>query len=189
MEKENKSRARLITQVAIMAAVICILGPLSVPIGVIPVSLTPFAVFLTVYLLGRRLSTASYLIYLLIGLVGVPVFSGFTGGPQKLFGPTGGYLVSFALMAEIAGFFIDKYRNVAVQYLGCLAGLVCSYFFGTVWLAFEAHLSLWAATQAAVLPFIGFDLIKIALALAIGKPVKSALMQAHILKTSSVSSS
>ena len=84
-----------------MTAVTCILGPLAIPIGPVPVSLTPLAVFLSVYILGTKGGTLAYLLYLLIGAVGVPVFSGFTGGLGKLAGPTGGYLVGFILMALI----------------------------------------------------------------------------------------
>jgi biotin transport system substrate-specific component len=59
--------------------------------------------------LGMKKGTIAVLLYLLIGLAGVPVFSGFTAGPAKLFGPTGGYLIGFILMALISGYFIDKF--------------------------------------------------------------------------------
>ena len=79
-----------ITVTALMTAVTCILAPLSIPIGPVPISLTNLAIYISLYLLGWKRGTISYLIYLLIGLVGIPVFSGFTGGPAKLAGPTGG---------------------------------------------------------------------------------------------------
>lgn len=59
----------------------------------VPISLTNLAIYISLYLLGWKRGTISYLIYLLIGLVGIPVFSGFTGGPAKLAGPTGGYII------------------------------------------------------------------------------------------------
>lgn len=73
-----------ITMTALMAAVTCILAPLSIPIGPVPISFTNLAIYLSLYLLGWKRGTISYLVYLLIGLVGVPVFSGFTGGIGKL---------------------------------------------------------------------------------------------------------
>ena len=82
-----------ITVTALMTAVTCILAPLSIPIGPVPISLTNLAIYISLYLLGWKRGTISYLIYLLIGLVGIPVFSGFTGGPAKLAGPTGGYII------------------------------------------------------------------------------------------------
>ena len=83
--RKTSTYAMVVT--ALMAAVTCILAPLSVPIGPVPISLTNFAIYLSLYLLDWKKGTLSYLIYLLLGLVGLPVFSGFTGGPSKLAGP------------------------------------------------------------------------------------------------------
>ena len=78
----------------LMAAVICILGPISLPIPIspVPVSLGFFAVYLTVYILGMKMGSASVLIYVLLGFVGLPVFTGFSGGIGKVLGPTGGFI-------------------------------------------------------------------------------------------------
>ena len=96
---------------ALMTAVTCILAPLSIPIGPVPISLTNFAIYLALYLLDWKKGTVSYIIYLLLGLVGLPVFSGFTGGLGKLAGPTGGYIIGFIPMAIIAGIVIDKFSQ------------------------------------------------------------------------------
>ncbi len=93
---------------ALMTAVLCVLGPLSIPIGPVPISLTNFVIYITLYLLGTKLGTLSYCIYLLLGTAGLPIFSGYSGGLAKLAGPTGGYLVGFIAMAVIAGIFIQK---------------------------------------------------------------------------------
>lgn len=85
--RKTSTYAMVVT--ALMAAVTCILAPLSVPIGPVPISLTNFAIYLSLYLLDWKKGTLSYLIYLLLGLVGLPVFSGFTGGLAKVAGPTG----------------------------------------------------------------------------------------------------
>ena len=99
-----KKRALSTSQMAligVMTAVTCILGPFAIPIPIspVPISFTNLAVYLTVYVLGMKAGTISYLIYLLLGFAGLPVFSGFTGGVAKLAGPTGGYLVGFIFMA------------------------------------------------------------------------------------------
>ena len=91
--RKTSTYAMVVT--ALMAAVTCILAPLSVPIGPVPISLTNFAIYLSLYLLDWKKGTLSYLIYLLLGLVGLPVFSGFTGGLAKLAGPTGGYIIGW----------------------------------------------------------------------------------------------
>ena len=81
------------TTIAVMAALICVAGPLTIPAGPIPLSLATFAVYLAGSVLGRKKGTIAVGLYLLIGIIGVPVFSGFSGGFQKLAGVTGGYLV------------------------------------------------------------------------------------------------
>ena len=96
--------------VALMAALTCVLGPLAIPLpfSPVPISLTQIPIFLAVYLLGWKYGTLSYVIYYLLGLVGLPVFSGGAGGMAKAAGPTGGYLLGFILMAIVAGLFIEK---------------------------------------------------------------------------------
>lgn len=175
--------AKTLAQIALITAVMCVLGPLSIPIGPVPISLTPLAVFLGVYILGMKKGTLAYLIYLLIGFAGAPVLSGCTGGAAKLLGPTGGYLFGFILMALIAGFFIDKfYSKIYLQVIGMFLGLVVCYLFGTLWLAHEAGMSLSAAAAAGVWPFVALDCIKIAVSVALGRAVRSGLERAGLLE-------
>ena len=89
----DATTVKKITFTALMTAVMCILSPLSIPIGPVPITLSVACVFLCVYTLGAKLGSVACGIYILLGLVGLPVFSGFAGGPAKLFGPTGGYIV------------------------------------------------------------------------------------------------
>ena len=96
----QKNKTYALTATALMTAVTCILAPLSVPIGPVPISLTNFVIFLSLYLLNWKKGTLSLLIYLLLGLAGLPVFSGFAGGIAKLAGPTGGYIIGFIPMAK-----------------------------------------------------------------------------------------
>lgn len=168
--------------IGIMAAVTCVFGPLSIPIGPVPISLTNLAIFFSIYILGLKKGIISYFIYLLIGLVGIPVFSGFTGGPGKLLGPTGGYLVGFIFMALIGGIFIDRFRkNNFMCMLGLSLGMLVDYAFGTVWLAYEAKMSLESALAAGVLPFILFDLIKIIIAGITAPQIRQRLAKAGFI--------
>ena len=172
---------RQIATIGIMSAVTCILAPFSVPIGPVPISLTNLAIYFALYIRGMKDGTISYLVYLLIGLVGVPVFSGFTSGPEKLFGPTGGYLIGFIPMALLAGFIIDKFTSKRILCLaGMVAGEIICYGLGTAWLAYQAGLSLKAALFAGVIPFIPGDLAKIALALLIGPKIRAQLIRANL---------
>ena len=116
--KSKKVTIYQLTFMAMMAAVTCILGPLSVPIGQIPISLTNLVIYFTVFVLGIWAGTGSYGIYLLLGAVGLPVFSGFAGGLGKLLGPTGGYLIGFIFMALIGGAVIElSHRNIFLTML------------------------------------------------------------------------
>ena len=131
-----------LTLTAVMAAVICVLGPISmaIPISPVPISLASMAVYLAVTVLGMKLGTLSCLIYLLLGLVGLPVFSGGSAGAAKLFGPTGGYLVGYLFLALIAGAFVGRYtenkwKSIAFAALGMVLGTMVLYALGTAWLA------------------------------------------------------
>ena len=116
-------RTKTMVMISLMAAVICILGPLSlaIPISPVPISLTNLAVYFTIYVLGTKKGTISYLIYLLIGLIGIPVFSGFTGGPAKLLGPTGGYLIGFIFMALLSGLCISIRKTAMCTLSACFS--------------------------------------------------------------------
>ena len=180
-QKKTKTNVREMALIAVMAAVTCVLGPLSVPIGVVPISFTNLAVYLAIYVLGCKRGTISYIVYLLIGLVGVPVFSSFTGGVGKLFGPTGGYLIGFILMALICGWFIDKFDcKLVPSFVGMVLGTIVCYVFGTVWLAYQAGMSFYAALAAGVLPFIIGDLVKRVIAAGIGPQVRRQLERAGL---------
>lgn len=173
------SKTARLTTCAVMSAVMCILGPMSIPIGPVPVSFTNLVVCLTVYLLGTKLGCISYLVYLLLGAAGLPVFSGFSGGLAKLAGPTGGYLIGFIFMALICGVVLERFQRKPVPaYIGMVVGTAVAYLFGTVWFVIEAQSTVEYALTVCVFPFIPFDLIKIAIAIFLGKAVRTAMRAA-----------
>ena len=161
----------------------CILGPLSVPIGQIPISLTNLVIYFTVFVLGIWAGTGSYGIYLLLGAVGLPVFSGFAGGLGKLLGPTGGYLIGFIFMALIGGAVIElSHRNIFLTMLGWVVGTAVAYAFGTVWFVYLMKCSVTYALTVCVYPFIGFDIVKIVIATLLGKTVRYAITKAGLIQ-------
>lgn len=169
---------------AIMAAIICVLGPISfpLPISPVPISLGVLGIYFAVMLLGWKLGTLSTILYIVLGLVGVPVFAGYSAGPQKLFGPTGGYIVGYIFLSLIAGFFIDKFHKKIPMYIvGMVAGTIVLYAFGSGWLAVQANLTFGGALMAGVVPYIPADLIKMAIAIALGTVIKSRLIKAGLL--------
>ena len=164
------------TKIALITAIICIIAPFSIPIGVVPISFTNFILLLSLYLLSTKESLISYAIYLLIGLIGIPVFSGFTSGPSKLFGPTGGYLIGFIFLILISGICVNKFPNKSILcFFSMIIGSIVVYLFGSLWLAYQAKLTLLAAVATGVLPFVLGDLIKIILVLLIGPILKKQI--------------
>ena len=134
----QKIRTKQMVLIALMTAVTCVLGPLSIPLpfSPVPISLTNFAIFLAIFVLGMKSGTISFIIYLLLGAIGVPVFSSFRGGLQVLAGPTGGYLIGFIFLALIMGFALDHFdRKLVPTIIGMIIGMAVCYTFGTVWLA------------------------------------------------------
>ncbi|MCD7737994.1 MAG: biotin transporter BioY [Lachnospiraceae bacterium] len=170
------------TQIAIITALLCILAPMSIPIGPIPVSLTNLVIYLSLYVLGMRKGTLSFLLYLLIGAVGLPVFSGYTGGLAKLTGATGGYLVGFIFIALMGGYVIDhwpdKYALHLIAYV--LSTAIC-YALGTVWFVYLMQCTLGYALSVCVTPFILVDLCKMVVGILVGPQVRRRLAKANVL--------
>ena len=97
-----------ICTIAVLAALLCVVAPLSVPVGPIPISLASFAVYLAGAFLGWKRGTAAVAVYILLGAAGVPVFSGYEGGLQKLAGVTGGFILGYLPCAAVVGLAADR---------------------------------------------------------------------------------
>lgn len=169
-----------LTLTAAMAALICVAGPLTVAIGPVPLSLASFAVYLAGAILGWKRGSLAVAVYLLIGLAGVPVFSGFSGGVQKLFGVTGGYLIGYVACALITGLFsgeprVKKPRPAWMMAAGMVLGTAVLYAVGTAWFMAQTGNALAAALGMCVLPFLAGDAVKIAAASVIAVPVRRTL--------------
>lgn len=181
--KDKRMTTYQLAVTALMAAVMCVLGPLSVPIGEVPISLTNLVICFAVWLLGAKFGTLSVLVYLLLGAVGLPVFSAYSGGLAKLAGPTGGYLIGFLPMAFIGGWVIEKTKGQPVlSGLGLVLGIAVSYLFGTAWFVFQMGCELSYALAICVYPFIAFDLAKVVVTVLVGGVVRKRLVEAKVLR-------
>lgn len=182
-QHHTKMTTQQMTLAAVMAAILCILGPLSIPIPIspVPLTLTNFAIYLTVGLLGWKAGTISYLVYLFLGLAGLPVFSGFSAGFGRLLGPTGGYLIGFIFMSLFCGAVIEKCKKNSLIFLGMMIGTLIAYLFGTLWLSYQAQLSFIQALWCGVIPYIPGDLLKIFISVLLIPPIRKRLLCSHIL--------
>ncbi|NLJ40210.1 MAG: biotin transporter BioY [Clostridiales bacterium] len=177
----GKSKVFNTVIIGMAAAIICVLGPLSIPIGTVPITFTNLAIFFILYILGMKMGLISYFVYMLIGIAGLPVFSGFNGGIPSLMGRTGGYIIGFIPMALVAGYFIDRFfDNFYLCFLGMSLGMVFCYGLGTAWLAYQSHLPFGAALAIGVVPFIPGDILKIVMAGFFGPRSRRRLEKANI---------
>lgn len=174
-------KTRDMTMTAVSAALLCILGPLSIAIGPVPLSLATFGVYLAGALLGPKKGTLAVGLYLLIGVAGVPVFSGFSGGFQKLAGVTGGYLAGYLPCAFMTGLgALRQEKHFAVLPAMMAAGTAVLYLNGTLWFMAQTGNGLGPALSLCVVPFLPGDAMKIAAASLISVPVKKTLRIAKI---------
>jgi len=166
---------RQMTLTAMLTALLCVVGPLTLPIGAVPLSLTTAVLMLMALLLGAGKATLCCGVYLLMGLVGLPVFSGFTGGLGILLGPTGGFLLGYLPMTALCGWFCARTKNRLLQLCALLAGTALVYLTGASWYCWQTGSEASAAIAVCVLPFLPGDAIKIAAVLVGGNAVKARL--------------
>lgn len=170
---------------SIFAAVMCIFSMITIPIGVVSVTLAVFGVMLTTLTLGTKRAVVSIALFILIGAIGLPVFSGFKGGISVLFGPTGGYITSYIFMALTVGLLTKKLptnKTAAffIKTLACLAGLTVCYILGTAQFMLLQSVSISQAVWLCVIPFIPFDIVKIICAVTISDAIKRTAVKRYL---------
>ena len=179
MREKRKARFSLqeIIGAGLLASITSVLAYVIIPLPFTPVPLTgqTFGVMLAAPILGAKTGALSMFIVLALGVVGVPVFSGGNAGPGILFGPTGGYLLSFPVAAFIIGKLCSYRGNKAgnISWLSLLViniigGILVIYTIGAAQLMYVTGVPLYAAVVGGVLPFIPVDLLKAAVAAIIG---------------------
>lgn len=163
MEKKRLFSVRSMVFTAIMAAAICITAPFSIPMpSAVPLSLATLAVYLAGALLGKTKGIAAVAVYILLGLVGLPVFSGFMGGPAVLFGATGGYIIGYLPCVFITGAFSERFCGKPLALIsGMVLGTLLLYVIGTVWFVMFTGADVLSALMVCVVPFIAGDALKI----------------------------
>ncbi len=174
VQNRSVNKTAELTKTALMVAMNCVSAYIIIPL---PFSLSPLAlqtliVNLTGYVLTAKQAFMTMLVYILVGLAGVPVFTGGTGGPGKLFGPTGGYIIGFlftaVMLAALRG---NKYSFKRYAFLGCAIGIPIIYAFGVVQLKLVTGMDWEKAFLTGVLPFIPLDIVKCVAAAFLAGPI------------------
>ena len=162
------------TRMALMVAMNCVSAYIIIPLpfSLSPIALQTLIVNLTGYVLNAKQAFMTMLVYLLVGLAGVPVFTGGSAGPGKLFGPTGGYIIGFLFTAVFLAYFRgEKYSFKRYALLGCVIGIPLIYVFGVVQLKLITGMGWDQAIMTGALPFIPLDIVKCLAAAVIAYPI------------------
>lgn len=176
---KRQFNARALTQTALFTALLCVISPVAIPAGSMPVTLSLFALLLTAYVLPWRRAIAAAALYLLMGAIGLPVFSGGQGGVAVLLGPTGGYLWSYVPMTMLAA--AGRSHGSRWGLLAGVAGLLLCELCGAIQYALVVGVDFATAVIACVLPFVLLDLLKLFVAWLLGEKIRGRLLAAGLL--------
>lgn len=178
-EKNTNMSTKRMTLTAMTSCIIIISSWITIPFAV-PFSMQTFAVFFSLLLLGGKDGFISVCLYILLGAIGLPVFSGFRGGIGHLIGPTGGYIFGFVLLAFL--YMLSEpiiLKKKSLKPFVLFAGLVLCYTAGTFWYSLmykgNEYNEFWEIASVCVFPYVIFDLIKLWLAFFTVKRVKNLL--------------
>lgn len=182
MKNQNqRGSTKTIVLTGMFAAVLAILSQISIPMpSGVPVTLQTFGAALTGCVLGWKMGAVSVLVYLLIGGMGAPVFSSFTGGAGILLGKTGGFLFGFVLMALFCGL-AAAVKQKAVGGVLAVLGLAFCHLLGILQFSILSELSFAQSAALVSLPYLVKDAVSLALAFSAGAVLKKALRAANIL--------
>lgn len=181
-----KSTTKDMVFIALSTTIIIICAFITIPFYV-PFTMQTFALFTIIGLLGTKKAFISTCVYLLLGTVGLPVFSGFKGGIGHLFGVTGGYLIGFLLTVLISGTLLNigfkKRKPTLVTYcISMFLGLLACYGFGTAWYILlyansTGSISVTSVLSICVFPFVLTDIVKIVLSFYVCYNLKKTLVK------------
>lgn len=177
--KKTKNKTRNITLNMVMtgmfSALLIVLSQLSIPTPTgVPITLQTFAVALTGIILGWKFGFLSTLIYILLGAVGLPVFSNFNAGLQAIVGPTGGFIYGFLLMVILCGRGGLR-KNIIHGIIIGIIGLLGCHILGINHYAFLSNISFWKSALLVSIPYLIKDVVSIILAFVVGIKVKKSI--------------
>jgi len=170
----KKINIRQMTLVSLFAALTAVGAFISIPLYPIPITLQTLFTLLAGMTLGSVLGATSQAVYVLLGIIGLPVFAGFKAGIGILFGPTGGFLLGFIISSYIIGKIIElkKEKNIFYYFLAGLSGTIIIYLFGVTQLSLVTGMGVKKALMVGVFLFLPGDILKIIAASFIASKLK-----------------
>jgi biotin transport system substrate-specific component len=166
MAKTNISSLRRMVYASMFGALTAVGSFMVIPLQPVPITLQTLFTGLAGVLLGAYTGALSQIVYVLLGIIGLPVFAGGKAGIGTLLGPSGGYIIGFIVAAFVIGKITEVKRDAGMAWIvmALIAGTLVIYLLGTLQLALVAHFSLIKAVLVGVVPFIAGDLLKIVVA-------------------------
>lgn len=183
---ETKNKTSAIIMIGMFTAIAAVISAL--PIGFqifgVPATLQTFAMAFLGFILGKKNGTIAVAVYILLGLVGIPVYNGFTGGPSVLFGITGGFLWGFLFIAFFCGAAYEQknchLKNIILKILLPLVGLIICHVIGVIQFCLIMDMKLWPAAMAVSIPYIPKDILSMIIAYFTALSIRKALSASKI---------
>ena len=161
------------TMCALFVAFISICSQIAIHIGMVPISMSLLAIFMTGLILGMKYGTISVIVYILLGITGIPVFAGAKGGLAVILGPTGGFLIGYILCAFIVGIVADRFNDKKIfMGIGMVIAVITCYIPGVLWFCIITENTFYKSLGLCVIPFIPGDIIKIFISLILYSNIK-----------------
>lgn len=178
----RNNRLKLMIVAALFAAIIAVAAQIMINIPPVPFTLLTIAVMLTATILGAKYGTLAVTVYVVMGVIGIPVFAGMKGGFGIVLGPTGGYLLAIIPAALFVGWYLETFGHTKVQAI--IANMIAVFIIlvlGTIWLKVVADLPWSGAFKGGMLPFILPDLAKAIAAAILGILIRNRLVAAKLI--------
>ena len=173
-------KTRQLILISFSTALLVISGWISVPLpfSSVPLSLQSLWLMILALSLPLNLSLWAVGLYLLMGLVGIPVFANGHAGLSALVGPTGGYLLGFFFAVPVIHAIQERWPGLfGTGFAGFLGGIGVIYLFGVTWLAFVLNQTVVHAFVIGAIPFLPLDIVKVLIAIAIAPRLKRVMLR------------
>ncbi len=161
---------------SMFACIVALLAQIKIDLpGLVPITLQTLGIYIIACSLTPKLAVITTIVYVIMGSIGLPVFTGFRGGLSSLLGPTGGYIFSFPITSLIISIIINNKNSIIRKIIAMIVGTAVCYLIGTIWFIYVTNNTIITALTVCVIPFIFGDIIKIAIASTLSAKIKTKL--------------
>lgn len=171
----KKLNSKKIIYTAISAGLLCVISPFALPLGVVPVTLCTLLIYIFAYINEPKISILSVIVYIILGALGLPVFSSFSAGIGHIISPVGGFIVGYIPMVMILAFGFKRSQSGFKRILIMISATLVLYLIGVLWYIFSIKTDEYTAISISILPFLPGDILKIITAYYISPKIKSVI--------------